>query len=236
VDARSDALRPADAPQGETSLDPDTLVWDAAGLIPAVVQDAASGEVLTLAWMNRESLARTLTSGETWFWSRSRGELWHKGATSGNTQRVVSLGADCDRDALVVRVTPRGPACHTGARSCFTAPGAESLGAALDAVVDVVARRKVERPAGSYTTYLFDAGLNKVCKKVGEEATEVIVASKDPDDDAVASEAADLLYHLTVLLAARGVGPEKVAAKLAARRGDAAPREKKPRAPGEEKS
>lgn len=209
-------------------LDPDGLIWDAAGLIPAVVQDAATGEVLTLAWMNRESLGRTLASGETWFWSRSRGELWHKGATSGNTQRVVSLAPDCDRDALVVRVTPAGPACHTGARSCF--PGdrpPESLGAALDAVVDVVARRKAERPAGSYTTYLFEAGLNKVCKKVGEEATEVIVASKDPDDDAVASEAADLLYHLAVLLAARGVSPGAVAAKLAARRGEAAPREKK---------
>lgn len=220
MDARPDT--------SSSPLDPDALVWDAAGLIPAIVQDAATGEVLTLAWMNRESLGRTQASGETWFWSRSRGELWHKGATSGNTQRVVSLAADCDKDALVVRVTPAGPACHTGARSCFTTPPPrETLGAALDAVVEVVARRKAERPAGSYTTYLFEAGLNKVCKKVGEEATEVIVASKDPDDDAVASEAADLLYHLTVLLAARGVGPEKVAAKLAARRGDAAPREKK---------
>lgn len=211
------------------AVTPDRLAWDERGLIPAVVQDARTGEVLTLAWMNRESLARTLETGETWFWSRSRQALWHKGETSGNVQRVATLGADCDLDALVVRVTPAGPACHTGARTCFhrpvdgapTAPGeptVESLGAALDGLMETIARRKVDLPEGSYTTYLFRAGLNKVLKKVGEEATEVVIAAKEPDDEALAGEVADLLYHVSVLLAARGLSPEQVARKLAERR------------------
>jgi phosphoribosyl-ATP pyrophosphohydrolase/phosphoribosyl-AMP cyclohydrolase len=209
------------------------LAWDAQGLVPAVVQDAATGEVLTVAYMNRESLGRTLESGETWFWSRSRGELWHKGATSGNTQRVVSLAADCDRDALVVRVTPTGPACHTGARTCFHAPvlGAPSagtpsvtLGAELDGLFEVIAKRRVERPAGSYTTYLFEHGLDKILKKLGEEATEVVIAAKNPDDALLAGEVGDLLYHLLVLLAERGLPPAQVAALLASRRKPEGPR------------
>ncbi len=206
-------------------LTPDALAWDERGLVPAVVQDARTGEVLTLAWMNRESLARTLETGETWFWSRSRQELWHKGATSGNVQRVTGLAADCDADAVVVKVEPAGPACHTGARTCFhqgiqgapTTSG-ETLGQAVDAVLQTIASRKAELPEGSYTTYLFTAGVNKILKKVGEEATEVVIAAKDPDDDALAGEVADLLYHVGVLLAARGLDPAKVAEKLASRR------------------
>lgn len=209
---------------------PESLAWDERGLLPAVVQDARTGEVLTLAWMNRESLSRTLESGETWFWSRSRQALWHKGETSGNVQRVAALEADCDLDALVVRVTPAGPACHTGARTCFhravqgaissgaASPTVESLGAALDGLLATIAQRKVDLPEGSYTTYLFRAGLNKVLKKVGEETTEVVIAAKEPDDEALAGEVADLLYHLSVMLAARGLPPEQVAKKLAERR------------------
>lgn len=213
----------------------DGLVWDERGLIPALVQDAATGQALTLAWMNRESLTRTLESGQTWFWSRSRQELWHKGATSGNVQRVVSVAADCDRDALLVAVEPAGPACHTGAVTCFHHPltdapsapptgepggesGGESLGAALDALLATVAQRQTELPEGSYTTYLFRAGLDKVLKKVGEEASEVIIAAKNADDAALAGEVADLLYHLSVLLHARQLPAAQVAAALAARR------------------
>lgn len=207
------------------ALTADALAWDERGLVPAVVQDARTGEVLTLAWMNRESLARTLETGETWFWSRSRQELWHKGATSGNVQRVTGLAADCDADAVVVKVEPAGPACHTGARTCFHRPvdgapatSGETLGQAVDAVLQTIASRKAELPEGSYTTYLFTAGVNKILKKVGEEATEVVIAAKDPDDDAFAGEVADLLYHVGVLLAARGLDPAKVAEKLASRR------------------
>jgi phosphoribosyl-ATP pyrophosphohydrolase/phosphoribosyl-AMP cyclohydrolase len=213
------------------------LAWDERGLVPALVQDAHGGRVLTLAWMSRESLARTLETGETWFWSRSRQELWHKGATSGHVQRVVSVAADCDRDALLVRVAPAGPACHTGAESCFHLPlagapaasGEESLGAALDGLLGLIARRQAELPEGSYTTYLFRAGLDKVLKKVGEEASEVLIAAKNPDDDALAGEVADLLYHLGVLLRARGLDPARVAGKLAARRKPEPPRPDAPR-------
>jgi phosphoribosyl-ATP pyrophosphohydrolase/phosphoribosyl-AMP cyclohydrolase len=215
-----------------TPVNVDALAWDERGLIPAVVQDARTREVLTVAYMNRESLLRTLESGETWFWSRSRQALWHKGETSGHLQHVVGLGADCDKDALVVRVDPEGPACHTGARTCFHVPlegaaaldGKETLGAALDAVQEVVRRRKAELPEGSYTTYLFKAGVNKVLKKVGEEATEVVIAAKEADDDALAGEVADLLFHVSVLMAARGLAPEQVAAKLVERRKPEAPR------------
>ena len=219
-------------------VDPASLTWDERGLIPAVVQDARTGELLTLAWMSRESLARTLERGETWFWSRSRQELWHKGETSGHVQRVVDVTADCDQDALRVRVIPAGPACHTGAASCFhaplTPPASETLGGALDALLEVIARRKQELPEGSYTTYLFQAGLNKVLKKVGEEATEVVVAAKDPDDAALAGEVADLLYHLGVLLAARGLEPSRVAEALAARRGVGPGRYRPPHESGRE--
>ena len=195
--------------------------FDERGLVPAVVQDARTREVLTLAYMNEESLRRTLAEGETWFWSRSRSELWHKGATSGNTQRVVEVRADCDSDALVVLVEPRGPACHTGARSCFGSEGDEveaGIGGALEEVYRVVGERRREMPEGSYTTYLFEKGLNKILKKVGEESAETIIAAKDGDNEALRAETADLLYHLVVMLVERGVTLEEIARELARRR------------------
>ena len=203
------------------SLRPEDVRFDERGLVPAVVQDARTREVLTLAYMNEESLRRTLREGETWFWSRSRSELWHKGATSGNTQRVVDVRLDCDSDALVVLVEPRGPACHTGATSCFggsTAQGAD-LGDVLEELYRVIEDRRREMPEGSYTTYLFEKGLNKILKKVGEESAETIIAAKDEDTAALASETADLVYHLLVLMVERGLTLEDVAGELARRRG-----------------
>lgn len=203
------------------SLNPQDVRFDERGLVPAIVQDARTREVLTLAYMNEESLRRTLEEGETWFWSRSRKELWHKGATSGNTQRVVEVRADCDSDALVVLVEPRGPACHTGARSCFGSDAREaeaSLGVALEEVYSVVSERRREMPEGSYTTYLFEKGLNKILKKVGEESAETIIAAKDGDGDALKAETADLLYHLVVMLVERGLTLGDVGRELARRR------------------
>ena len=160
----------------------------------AIVQDAASGRVLMLAWMNDEAERRTRETGEAWFWSRSRQELWHKGETSGNTLAVEELRDDCDGDALLVRVRPAGPACHTGSVSCF-APG----------LWRTIAERAQERPAGSYTTELLEAGVGACARKVGEEAVELSVAALDESDERVVEEAADLVYHLYVLLAARGL-------------------------------
>ena len=224
------------------------MKFDERGLVPAVVQDARTGEVLTLAYMNAESLARTLATGETWFWSRARAALWHKGETSGHTQRVVGLRVDCDSDALIVAVEPRGPACHTGARSCFHqeldgAPAsaedkvwqvevpaasrnadvseaqAEELGARLQQLYALVAERRAQRPVGSYTTYLFNQGLDKILKKIGEESAETIIAAKNEDADALVAETADLLYHLVVLFVERGVALEQITAELARRSG-----------------
>ena len=203
------------------SLKPLDVRYDERGLVPAIVQDARTREVLTLAYMNEESLRRTLEEGETWFWSRSRSELWHKGATSGNTQRVVEVRADCDSDALVVLVEPRGPACHTGARSCFGSDAGETeanLGVVLGEVYRVVSERRREMPEGSYTTYLFEKGLNKILKKVGEESAETIIAAKDGDGEALKAETADLLYHLVVMLVERGLTLEDVGRELAHRR------------------
>jgi phosphoribosyl-ATP pyrophosphohydrolase/phosphoribosyl-AMP cyclohydrolase len=203
------------------SLKPEDVRFDERGLVPAVVQDASTREVLTLAYMNEESLRRTLEEGETWFWSRSRSELWHKGATSGNTQRVVDVRLDCDSDALVVLVEPRGPACHTGATSCFASEAGEAganVGAALEEVYRVVSERRREMPEGSYTTYLFEKGLNKILKKVGEESAETIIAAKDGDLEALKAETADLLYHLVVMLVERGLTLEDVGRVLAHRR------------------
>jgi phosphoribosyl-ATP pyrophosphohydrolase/phosphoribosyl-AMP cyclohydrolase len=203
------------------SLKPEDVRFDERGLVPAVVQDASTREVLTLAYMNEESLRRTLEEGETWFWSRSRSELWHKGATSGNTQRVVEVRLDCDSDALVVLVEPRGPACHTGATSCFVSEAGEveaNIGAMLEEVYRVVSDRRREMPEGSYTTYLFEKGLNKILKKVGEESAETIIAAKDGDLEALKAETADLLYHLVVMLVERGLTLEEVGRVLARRR------------------
>ncbi|MBA2875739.1 bifunctional phosphoribosyl-AMP cyclohydrolase/phosphoribosyl-ATP diphosphatase HisIE [Thermaerobacillus caldiproteolyticus] len=181
--------------------------FDEKGLVPAIVQDAQSKEVLTLAYMNEESLKKSLETGETWFYSRSRGELWHKGATSGNTQRIVEMRYDCDKDALLVLVEPAGPACHTGSYSCFSERvDGESFRPLTDrfAIIDqlekVIAEREAERPEGAYTTYLFEKGIDKILKKVGEEAAEVIIAAKNRNPEELKWEVADLLYHLLVLL------------------------------------
>ena len=171
------------------------------GLVPAIVRDARNGAVLTLAYMNEESLRKTEASGETWFWSRSRNELWHKGATSGNTQKVVHIAADCDRDALVVSVVPAGPACHTGAVSCFEGVPPTTL----DRLIAILRDRYEKRPEGSYTAYLFNQGRDKILKKIGEEATEVVIAAKGQGRDRIISEMADLLYHLSVLLVDEGI-------------------------------
>ncbi|HEX8282991.1 MAG TPA: bifunctional phosphoribosyl-AMP cyclohydrolase/phosphoribosyl-ATP diphosphatase HisIE [Pyrinomonadaceae bacterium] len=208
------------------TLRPEDVRFDERGLVPAVVQDARTREVLTLAYMNEESLRRTLAEGETWFWSRSRSELWHKGATSGHTQRVVEVRLDCDADAVVVLVEPRGPACHTGAVSCFARgeggqdeKATAAVGDVLEELYEVIAGRRREMPAGSYTTYLFEKGLNKILKKVGEEAAETIIAAKDEDPAALTAETADLVYHLLVLMVERGLTLEALAAELARRRG-----------------
>jgi phosphoribosyl-AMP cyclohydrolase / phosphoribosyl-ATP pyrophosphohydrolase len=201
------------------SVDIKSLKFDERGLIPAIVQNARTREVLTLAYMNEESLRRTIETGETWFWSRSRNELWHKGETSGNTQTVVALHSDCDRDALVVLVNPNGPACHTGARSCFdSTPGDEDLGLLLNSLYELIQSRERERPEGSYTTYLFESGLDKILKKVGEESAETIIAAKNEDPARLTAETADLVYHLLVLLVARGVSLDQIREELKGRR------------------
>lgn len=199
------------------SFDIDKVKFDERGLVPAIVQDARTREVLTLAYMNRQSLARTIESGQTWFWARSRNELWHKGETSGNTQDVVGLAHDCDNDAIVVLVNPAGPACHTGARSCFDLENADS-GAIFNELYALIQDRERERPEGSYTTYLFEKGLDKILKKVGEESAETIIAAKNDDRKLFAGEVADLMYHLLVLLVARGVSLDDVREELAQRR------------------
>jgi phosphoribosyl-AMP cyclohydrolase / phosphoribosyl-ATP pyrophosphohydrolase len=189
------------------------LKFDDNGLIPAIIQDARSSEVLTLAYMNAESLRRTRETGETWLWSRSRSELWHKGATSGNTQRVVAISEDCDSDALVVSVIPNGPACHTGARSCFTGVPPR----ALDRLMNVLRDRREKRPEGSYTAKLFNGGRGKIVKKIGEEATEVVIAALSETRERLVSEIADLVFHLSVLMTNEGIEWSEVEGELAAR-------------------
>lgn len=209
------------------------LVFDERGLVPAIVQDE-EGKVLMLAYMNRESLARTLAEGRTWFYSRRRGRLWLKGETSGHYQYVQAISYDCDADALLVKVRQKGVACHEGHYSCFhyalataeaevmpesgkgTAPG--SLAGALAALAAVIAARERERPEGSYTAYLFHHGVDKIGKKVAEEAAEVIIAAKNGVREEIVREAADLFYHLLVLLTATGVTPEEVGEELLRRR------------------
>jgi len=190
--------------------------FGADGLIPAIVQDAHTREVLTIAYMNREALQLTLERRETYFWSRSRQRLWHKGETSGNFQKVQNVRLDCDNDAVLVEVEPVGPACHKGSYSCFAVePGIEGV---LQELYKVIQGRKETRPEGSYTTYLFNSGLDKILKKVGEEATETIVAAKN-DDGKLPSETADLLYHVLVLLVERGVTMDDILRELKERRG-----------------
>lgn len=212
-------------------MTPDAIRFDDRGLIPAVVQDLQSGAVLMLAYMNRESLQKTLDTGETHFWSRSRSELWHKGETSGHKQKVVSVTQDCDGDALLVKVEQTGVACHTGSFSCFYTPmytgsgypTGNTLGEVLGAVARVISARNRERPEGSYTTKLLEAGLDKVLKKVGEEAGEVIIAAKNHSPAEITWEVADLLYHTLVMLELEGIGLEDIAAVLDRRRGENPP-------------
>jgi phosphoribosyl-AMP cyclohydrolase / phosphoribosyl-ATP pyrophosphohydrolase len=232
------------------------LTFDDRGLITAIVQDDETNEVLMAAYMNAESLARTLQTGETWFWSRSRQELWHKGATSGHTQQVVDVRLDCDGDALLVRVNPHGPACHTGERTCFfrgnteisapqsketevknnpiveSAPSplslvnvaAMDLGILLQDLYKLIQERKDQRPEGSYTSYLFNSGLDKILKKVGEESAETIIAAKNADlEDGrtrLTSEISDLLYHLLVLMVEREVSLQDILNELNNRAGN----------------
>ena len=198
----------------------DELKFDENGLIPAIVTDAKTGEVLTLAYMNRESLAVTMEKGLTCFWSRSRQELWLKGETSGNYQHVVSITADCDRDALVVKVEKDGPACHTGAQSCFNEKVYESETLhefSYQGLIKLIEGRKIEQKEGSYTTYLFQKGLDKILKKVGEECTEVIIAAKAEDKRETIYEIADLAYHVMVLMIEAGITLEDVRDELASR-------------------
>lgn len=207
------------------------MKFDERGLVPAIVQDANTFQVLTLAYMNAESLTRTIETKEAWFWSRSRSRLWHKGETSGHTQRVRRILVDCDSDALTLLVTPTGPACHTGEQSCFhnelqetdgmqeeIADRESDLGAVLNDLYALVESRNRERPEGSYTTYLFDQGLDKILKKVGEESSETIIAAKNQDREVLAREVSDLLYHLIVLMVQCGLSLEQVRDELVSRR------------------
>ena len=196
------------------------LKFDEKGLIPAIVVDSINGEVLTLAYMNKESLKVTMEKGLTCFFSRSRNELWLKGETSGNYQHVVSITADCDNDALVVVVEKDGPACHTGTDSCFTNTiyqSDELHQFTLDSLAMLLEGRKKDRPEGSYTTYLFDKGIDKILKKVGEECTEVIIAGKADDKKETIYEIADLAYHVMVLMCEMGISVEDVHRELASR-------------------
>jgi phosphoribosyl-ATP pyrophosphohydrolase/phosphoribosyl-AMP cyclohydrolase len=196
---------------------PDAVAYDAAGLVPVVVQDADSGDVLMVAYANREALGRTAETGLAHFWSRSRGALWRKGETSGNEMRVREVRTDCDRDALLMLVDPAGPACHTGARTCFGEETATAAGA-LGELGRVIASRASADPEGSYTARLLAQGQDKVLKKIGEEATEVVLAAKGESDERLAEEAADLLYHLMVAMAQRRVPFTRALEVLRARR------------------
>lgn len=192
-------------------IDPSGLAYKD-GLVAAVIRDYNTGATLTVAWMNEEAVRKTIETGETWLWSRSRSELWNKGASSGNRQRVIGMRADCDSDALLVDVVPAGPACHTGALSCFGDPFADRL--ELRRLVEVLRQRYAERPAGSYSASLFDGGVDRILKKVGEEATEVVIAVKGETRDRVVSEVADLVFHLAVLLVQQKIDWSEIGAEL----------------------
>ena len=201
-------------------IDLDTLKFDEKGLIPAIVVDAESKKVLTLAYMNRESLEISMKEGRTCFYSRSRQELWRKGETSGNVQHIVSITADCDRDALTVEVIKDGPACHLGTDSCFSNPVFRSDlpdPFTLEGLMKLLEGRKTEKKEGSYTTYLFEKGIDKILKKVGEETTEVIVAGKGGDKRETIYEIADLAYHVMVLMVQMGISLEDIHKELASR-------------------
>ena len=194
-----------------------TLKFDANGLIPVIVQDHYSREVLTLAYMNAETLALTIAEGRTVFYSRSRQEIWRKGETSGNVQRVVSITADCDKDALVVDVVKSGPACHTGAESCFFNPvyvSEELKQFTWQGLYELIEGRKTNPKEGSYTSYLFDKGIEKILKKVGEESTEIIIAGAKKDKEETIFEISDLAYHVMVLMIELGISVEDITKEL----------------------
>ena len=198
----------------------DDLKFDEKGLIPAVVQDYFSKQVLTVAYMNRESLEISMREGRTCFFSRSRQQLWRKGETSGNTQEIVTIKADCDLDALVVEVIKKGPACHTGSESCFFNPLYQSetqQDFSMEALYELLKGRKTNPKEGSYTTYLYQKGIDKILKKVGEECTEVIVAGKGGDKAETIFEISDLAYHVMVLMVEMGIEPKDIFAQLASR-------------------
>ncbi|MGG0793573.1 bifunctional phosphoribosyl-AMP cyclohydrolase/phosphoribosyl-ATP diphosphatase HisIE [Brevibacillus laterosporus] len=200
------------------------LRFDDQGLLPVIIQHALTKEVLTLAYMNREALEKTYETNETWLWSRSRQELWNKGATSGNRQKLISISADCDGDALLLKVLPAGPACHTGSYSCFSRE--EEVGEIAESSSEnnyffilkeleaLIAARQKEMPVGAYTTYLFEKGIDKILKKVGEEAAEVLLAAKNRNQDELRYEMADLFYHLLVLLREQNLPLEQVLLEL----------------------
>ena len=201
-------------------LDIEKLKFDEKGLIPAIVVDAITKKVLTLAYMNRESLKISMEKGLTCFWSRSRQELWLKGETSGNYQHIVSITADCDKDALTVMVEPDGPACHTGNETCFFNPVFESEELhefSYEGLMKLIEGRKTDKKEGSYTTYLFEKGLDKILKKVGEECTEVIIGAKSNDKKETVYEIADLAYHVMVLMIEMGISLEDIHKELASR-------------------
>lgn len=196
------------------------LKFDEKGLIPAIVVDAITKQVLTLAYMNRESLAVSMEKQLTCFWSRSRNELWLKGETSGNYQHIVSITADCDKDALVIMVEPEGPACHLGTTSCFHNPVFQSEQRkefSLEGLMELIKGRKTDQKEGSYTTYLFNKGLDKILKKVGEESTEVIIAAKAQDKAETIYEISDLAYHVMVLMVEAGISLEDIHKELSSR-------------------
>lgn len=198
----------------------DELKFDEKGLIPAIVVDSITKKVLTLAYMNKESLKISMEKGLTCFWSRSRQELWLKGETSGNYQHIVSITADCDKDALTVVVEPDGPACHTGSETCFFNPVFESEELhefSYEGLMKLIEGRKTDKKEGSYTTYLFEKGLDKILKKVGEECTEVIIGAKSNDKKETVYEIADLAYHVMVLMIEMGISLEDIHKELASR-------------------
>ncbi len=196
------------------------LKFDEKGLIPAIVEDAETGKVVMMAYMNAESLKISMEEGTTCFWSRSRKCLWRKGETSGNRQHIISITSDCDNDTLLVKVKKDGPACHTGADSCFFNPVYESETLSefsLDNLYEMLVGRKVNKPEGSYTTYLFEKGIDKILKKVGEESTEVIIASKADDKAETIYEVADLCYHIMVMMVEMGISVDDIKKELASR-------------------
>lgn len=195
----------------------DQLVFDESGLIPAIIQDASTGKVLTLAYMNQTALNKTLETGETWLYSRSRQQLWNKGESSGNKQMVKNISYDCDGDSLLVQVQPLGPACHTGESTCFHNQfddGDKDSFAMIDDLVDIIQQRYENPIDGSYTTYLFREGIDKVLKKIGEETSEVIIGAKNNDQEELIWEISDLVYHILMLMDIQGVSLDAIRREL----------------------